>query len=376
MAQKADLFQSSDEFDHGKMVCEKCCVCGVPKKNALRSMLRRIPSTWFSSVVRVFNQLLRRNSDSSKLCLRCYNATNKENQSNPESSSSTTPSESESSHEDEMSASDHEEVTTCTLSVPSVTYNKKVCFVCSADTILLKIPMKSVCRIWLEKGVIVHPENRLCVNHRDDTLNITEEAIAAVTATNETTNMKASDWSAILFGFRDACARSSSFLQFADMKSLSTDLCKASVGLTKTDFVTCVRALRTLRNSSSRSKEQALAVYLFKLRHGLSQPEVALSLGVRSSAVVGEYVQESRSAIQRDIVPLYLPARMTREELMAHNTYVCSELFDPIVDPTGNKKALYLIADGTYWFCQKSANNAAQRKNFSGQKKRHLRKPF
>ncbi|MFO0003396.1 MAG: transposase family protein [bacterium] len=37
---------------------------------------------------------------------------------------------------------------------------------------------------------------------------------------------------------------------------------------------------------------------------------------------------------------------------------------------------LVLIADGTYLYCEKSLNNQLQRKTYSGQKKRHLIKPF
>ena len=35
-----------------------------------------------------------------------------------------------------------------------------------------------------------------------------------------------------------------------------------------------------------------------------------------------------------------------------------------------------MIADGTYLYCEKSENNQIQRLTYSGQKKRHLIKPF
>ena len=37
---------------------------------------------------------------------------------------------------------------------------------------------------------------------------------------------------------------------------------------------------------------------------------------------------------------------------------------------------LFMIADGTYLYCEKSGNNFIQRKLYSGQKNRHLIKPF
>ena len=37
---------------------------------------------------------------------------------------------------------------------------------------------------------------------------------------------------------------------------------------------------------------------------------------------------------------------------------------------------MVFIADGTYLYCEKSSNNMLQRELYSGQKKRHLIKPF
>jgi hypothetical protein len=61
---------------------------------------------------------------------------------------------------------------------------------------------------------------------------------------------------------------------------------------------------------------------------------------------------------------------LTRDEWLSHNTTQVTELF------LKNDNQLVLIADGTYCFIQKSSNNEFQRKTYSGQKKRHLVKPF
>ena len=61
---------------------------------------------------------------------------------------------------------------------------------------------------------------------------------------------------------------------------------------------------------------------------------------------------------------------MDRKSWLRHNSPIVTELF------LENEEQLALIADGTYCFCQKSSNNYFQRKTYSGQKKRHLVKPF
>jgi hypothetical protein len=62
--------------------------------------------------------------------------------------------------------------------------------------------------------------------------------------------------------------------------------------------------------------------------------------------------------------------RTIRDEWLTHNTKQSKELF------LKDDNQLLLIADGTYCYVQKSANNSFQRKTYSGQKKRHLVKPF
>ena len=70
-------------------------------------------------------------------------------------------------------------------------------------------------------------------------------------------------------------------------------------------------------------------------------------------------------------MPLYLGAKhLDRKGWICHNSDLVNELFDL------NKDQFAAISDGTYVYCQKSSNNQFQRKTYSGQKKRHLVKPF
>ena len=85
---------------------------------------------------------------------------------------------------------------------------------------------------------------------------------------------------------------------------------------------------------------------------------------------VSRYCFQVRDGLKKFIADNLGAKRMSREELINHNTLMVNELF------LENKVQLVLIADGTYCFCQKSQNNEFQRLTYSGSKKRHLVKPF
>ena len=59
-----------------------------------------------------------------------------------------------------------------------------------------------------------------------------------------------------------------------------------------------------------------------------------------------------------------------RQEWLQRNSFIAKELFQ------SDKEQFIAIADGTYCYIQKSSNNYFQRVTYSGQKKRHLVKPF
>jgi hypothetical protein len=126
-----------------------------------------------------------------------------------------------------------------------------------------------------------------------------------------------------------------------------------------------------MKNSPSRTKKQALVVYLKWLKTGLTQTQLALNFGIPSRQSNSDYCQQVCYAMVKDFVPLYLGAsHRPRKEWTYSNTLMAKVLFDML------DNQLCLVADGTYIYCQKSSNNKIQRLLYSDQKGRPLIKPF
>lgn len=129
--------------------------------------------------------------------------------------------------------------------------------------------------------------------------------------------------------------------------------------------------MKSFRTSVCRTKAQALSVYLFWLKTGLDQKNIATIFQIDTQQEVSRILAQVRDCLMRDFVPENLGAKaLERSEWIMHNSYISKQLFNL------NDGQLMLIADGTYCYCQKSSNNLFQRKSYSVQKKAHLVKPF
>ena len=161
------------------------------------------------------------------------------------------------------------------------------------------------------------------------------------------------------------------FNKFYNYVSICERLCFEHTGFTKDEFCFILNELKSLKHSFRRSREQALAIYLFWLKSGMPQNTINAIFGIKLRQNVSEYCSQTRDALIKDFVPQFLGANhRTREQFLDKNTILARTLFDM------NENQLCLIADGTYIYCQKSSNNQLLRKLWSGHKKRPLIKPF
>ena len=127
-----------------------------------------------------------------------------------------------------------------------------------------------------------------------------------------------------------------------------------------------------MRNSDVRSVRVALAVFLAKMRLGLGNRVLACLFHLKSKRNVSRIFHQVREALMKSFVSLNFGfEHITREEILSsHQTVVATELL------TNKLDQIVLIADGTYLYCQKSANNEFQRRTYSNHKHRHLIKPM
>jgi hypothetical protein len=127
-----------------------------------------------------------------------------------------------------------------------------------------------------------------------------------------------------------------------------------------------------MKNSNIRSIRVALAVFLAKMRLGLSNHVLACLFHLKSKRTVSRIFHQVREALMKTFVPLNLGFQhISRNEILAdHQTVIATELL------TSEPDEIVLIADGTYLFCQKSSNNEFQRRTYSNHKHRHLVKPI
>ena len=171
--------------------------------------------------------------------------------------------------------------------------------------------------------------------------------------------------------FRYYAQHSSLFSKFSDNSKLPDSICQRTTGFNRQQFEELSGDLISLRNTSSRSKSQVLAIFLFWLKTGLDQYSVADYFDIDSHFEVSRYLQQVRDAFVKDFILNNLGVgHLTRSEWLANNSELAKEIFN------AKESQLILVIDGTYCYCQKSSNSYFQRKTFSVQKKTHLVKPF
>ena len=130
--------------------------------------------------------------------------------------------------------------------------------------------------------------------------------------------------------------------------------------------------VKAMRNAYLRSVREALAIFLEKVRLGFSNRVLVCLFRLTSKRSVSHICHQVRVALMQDFVPNHVGFQhVSRETILAqHQTVVATELL------TNGPDQIVLIADGTYFFCQKSSNSEFQRCAYSQHKRRHLVKPI
>lgn len=153
-------------------------------------------------------------------------------------------------------------------------------------------------------------------------------------------------------------------------ESWSDTDCKSMTGLTKLQIETIKDKYIGLNNSKVRSVFTALAIYLTKLRSGISNKHLSVLFKIDI-----ENIKKCITAVRKELSHKLVDHKLglkniTRQMLKENMTTFTRELF------TENNNNIATLWDGTYIYIQKSSNNRFQRKTWSVQKTRSLVKPF
>ncbi|CAF1625042.1 unnamed protein product [Rotaria magnacalcarata] len=138
------------------------------------------------------------------------------------------------------------------------------------------------------------------------------------------------------------------------------------------NFNHLLKYLSTMRNSSARSIRIALAIYLTKLRQGISNSVLATIFRLGDKRLVSHILQQVRQHLKSNFVSQHLGfIDITREEVLTHHqTTIANKLL------TSQSDQVCVAIDGTYMYIQKSSNNTFQRRTYSMHKHHNLLKPM
>lgn len=141
-------------------------------------------------------------------------------------------------------------------------------------------------------------------------------------------------------------------------------------GLSVEQFGTLQLLVPTLTFTAMEAKN-ALLMFLIRFRKAATYEHIAKMFGV-SSFKVRTYIKKTRAPLERDFVPMFLGFKNLSRDLLLQNTTESAR----ILHGNRNPDTLITIWDGTYIYCDKSANQEFQKLTFSGQKNRNFLRPM
>ena len=139
----------------------------------------------------------------------------------------------------------------------------------------------------------------------------------------------------------DTSKKRTLFDEFADPFKIDEEVCKLTTGFYKDEFNVICSYLDEMKDSQIRTKSQALAIYLFWLKTGMSQNAIKAHFRLNDRIEVSRYCEQVRSSLSSNFVPEFLGTEvMNRQEWLQQNTPLAKELYSLKDDE------LVVIADG------------------------------
>ena len=249
------------------------------------------------------------------------------------------------------------------------------CILCDSKKNLRSVKPESIIHAYFNNGIIIHNSSRCCDEHLDS-----QGIIELNEIKNISTTLKPYQQN-IVMTF-ESCLEASIkiqhnlehnsgvFYKLKDMALLDNDFCFKITGWNKLQFMSFSRLITRVRDTCGRTKEQLIAIYKYWLSKGIDQSSLAMFKTHTSQQQISHYLDQIRSEMHEEVVPLLLGSNKGKDFFLMHNTQSVKALHNLADD------VLALIADGTYTRLEKSSNNDFQYDSYSMQKQQNLIKPF
>lgn len=244
----------------------------------------------------------------------------------------------------------------------------RYCFICSKECNIQSVPKKARLQVYTTKNIYIPAGNRCCPSHLVND-RVYEEDLNQIIIHSNKAKLKVTEITEMFKTLSIDVTMTQ--LGKIEKKCLPHNQLSIFTGYSYEQIEELEEELVTLRNSSERSTLQAIVIFLVKLRTGCSNALIYSMLQLQREQMVSDYSSSVLKAFECDILPYQfgIDTHCRQWLIDCHTTDIAKKLFNAY-------DCLILICDGTYAYHQKSDNNEYQRKSFSGQKKKHLCKPF
>lgn len=253
------------------------------------------------------------------------------------------------------------------------THHGRCCVCGTCRSPLQRIGKAARSHFFVARGCILPQGSRCCRKHIQASGNVqllTPESMMRISISDRNAELTPSAVTELLSGVRDIALQRG--LDFAASASMTDADYWRLLGVSKADFDNLLTYIEGhLRTPTTHSKRTALAVFLMKLRTGLSH-DVLSTLFHLPKHVISRCMRRCRQVLMRNFVPRFLGCQnISRETVLTqHSRPLATQLF------TSSDNNVVLVADGTYIYIEKSGDYLFQRRSFSLHKGRPLLKPM
>ena len=252
------------------------------------------------------------------------------------------------------------------IEVPKCTLSESTCIVCGSKSTRNRVPKLLRLNTYITRQFYIPENARCCASHHVNNM-FYDDSFSQIKHVENSSFLPSNEVKWLLSSSTKICQKSSVMMSFKLSTTLEKD-CYSITGFNNDQFHELLSKLTTLRNTDLRSRSEAVAVFLSRLRHNVSYDALSSFLSFRNAKVIENICNEVENAFMKHIVPFFIGCdNLTRHKLMQRQTLIATSLFSADV---------VLIADGTYAYHQKSGNNIYQRKSYNVHKHTHLCKPF